>query len=79
MSIMTCRGCGATKPGPDGTPTDCFPSEHCGQCPPWRCETCGDMCSASDLCGCWITFEGMAFADVKAHLAAAGFDVGVPS
>lgn len=76
-AILACTGCGATKPGPTGDPTDFFPAERCGDCPPWRCKDCGQMCSASDLCPCWISFEGMALADIKAVFAADGtFSVG---
>lgn len=70
--ILTCLGCGATKPGPTGTPTDIYPSEHCGECPPWRCGDCGEMSSASNLCSCWQSFDGMALADIKAVFAADG-------
>lgn len=70
--ILTCRGCGATKPEPDGTPTDYFPSEHCGECPPWRCDDCGEMDSAAEPCGCWIDVTTMPLADIKALFAADG-------
>lgn len=71
-AILACTGCGATKPGPDGTPTDLFPSARCGECPPWTCGTCGLQCSATALCPCWISFDGMALADIKAVFAADG-------
>ncbi|MFF7476574.1 hypothetical protein [Streptomyces sp. NPDC008092] len=71
--ILACKGCGATKPEPDTTPTDLFPSEHCGECPPWTCGDCGEQCSAAALCSCWIRFNGMALADIKAVFAADGF------
>ena len=74
--ILACKGCAATKPAPDGTPTDLFPSAHCGDCPPWVCGDCGQTCSATTLCPCWISFDGMALADIKAVFAADGmFDV----
>lgn len=73
--ILTCRGCGATKPGPTGDPTDFYPSEHCGQCPPWQCETCGEMCSATALCPCWVRLHGMSLADLKATFAAIDMSV----
>ncbi len=72
MSILACNGCGRTKPGPTGDPTDLFPSEHCGDCPLWTCETCGQQCSAQALCSCWLSFDGMALADVKAVFATDG-------
>ncbi|MFJ9012370.1 hypothetical protein [Streptomyces canus] len=72
MTILTCKGCGATKPGPTGNPTDLFPSEHCGDCPPWACETCGETCSAAALCSCWIQLGGMPVADIKALFARDG-------
>ncbi|MCX5522627.1 hypothetical protein OG342_07080 [Streptomyces bobili] len=70
--ILTCTGCGATKPEPDGAPTDLFPSAHCGNCPPWTCETCGQTCSATALCPCWISLDGMTTADIKAIFAGDG-------
>lgn len=76
--ILACLGCGATKPGPDGTPSDLFPSAHCGDCPPWICETCGEQCSAAALCSCWVSLEGMSLADIKATLALADLDVTPP-
>ena len=72
MTLLACKGCGATKPGPDGTPTDMFPSEHCGDCPPWTCEDCGNPCSSAALCSCWISLENMPLADMKALFAADG-------
>ncbi|MEU3613456.1 hypothetical protein ABZ725_14230 [Streptomyces sp. NPDC006872] len=70
MTILACNGCRRTKPEPTGDPTDLFPSEHCGDCPPWTCETCGETCSAAALCSCWVSFDGMTTADIKALLAA---------
>ena len=70
--ILACKGCGATKPAPDETPTDLFPSAHCGDCPPWICESCGQWCSATALCPCWLSFDGMSVADIKAVFAADG-------
>jgi hypothetical protein len=49
-----------------------FPSEHCGECPPWTCETCGQECSAAKLCGCWVQLADLATADIKALFAADG-------
>ncbi len=75
--ILACKGCGRTKPAPDGTPNDIHPSEHCGSCPPWACETCGETCSATALCSCWLPLDGMAHADIKALFAADGtFNLG---
>ena len=68
--MLACKGCGRTKPGPTGDPTDLFPSEHCGHCPPWICEACGETCSFASPCGCWISVDGMPIADLKALLAA---------
>lgn len=75
--ILACRGCGRTKPAPTGDPTDLFPSEHCGDCPPWTCETCGNACSAAALCPCWTALDGLPLADIKALLAAADLSVTV--
>ena len=70
--LLCCKGCGATKPGPTGDPTDMFPSEHCGDCPPWRCDGCNQMCSMAAPCGCWIRLDAMPLADVKALFAQDG-------
>jgi hypothetical protein len=75
MTILACKGCGRTKPGPTGDPTDMFPSANCGQCPPWRCEDCGEMCSAEALCSCWTRLEDLSFADVKAAFAGIGLSL----
>ena len=72
MAILCCKNCGATKPEPDGTPTDYFPSDHCGECPPWQCTDCGETCSAAALCSCWIMLADLSLADVKAIFAADG-------
>src|SRR6266496_534340 len=61
--ILACKGCGRTKSEPTGAPDDLFPTEHCGECPPWTCETCGEPCSAASLCSCWLSLEGLALAD----------------
>lgn len=75
--ILTCRNCGRTKAALSGEPTDLSPSDHCGECPPWRCEDCGEMCSASNKCACWIDLTTMSHADVKALFAQDGtFNVG---
>lgn len=73
--ILACKGCGATKPEPTGDPTDLFPSGRCGDCPPWRCGDCGEMCSAASLCPCWTRLDALPMADVKALLAADGFQL----
>ncbi|WP_416520104.1 hypothetical protein [Streptomyces achromogenes] len=74
--ILACTSCGATKPEPDGTPTDLFPSAHCGDCPPWTCTDCGEACSASSLCSCWTRLDTLPLADIKAIIAGDGtFDV----
>lgn len=75
--ILICTGCGATATALEyeddgGPPNHLAPSEHCGECPPWRCEDCGEMCSAADLCSCWIRLDQMAPADVKALFAEDG-------
>lgn len=75
--ILTCTNCRRTMREPNGTPNDLFPSEHCGDCPPWRCEGCGEMSDAENLCSCWISLEGMPLADIKALFAADGtFSIG---
>jgi hypothetical protein len=77
VTILACTGCGATKPAPTGDPSDHYPTEHCGKCPPWICEDCGETSSAADLCPCWQRFDDMPFADVRAALAGLGFDTAV--
>jgi hypothetical protein len=67
--ILACRNCGAVKHSLSDDPTDLSPSLHCGECPPWRCEDCGEMCSATALCSCWITLDGLPLADIKALFA----------
>jgi hypothetical protein len=75
--ILSCRGCGRSKPEPTGTPDDLFPTEHCDECPPWTCETCGETCSSKSLCSCWLSLEGLTLPDLKAVFAADGtFSVG---
>jgi hypothetical protein len=68
--ILRCKGCGAAKDNPTGDPTDLSPSLHCGECPPWRCGDCGQMCSAADLCPCWVKVDSLPLADIKALFAA---------
>jgi hypothetical protein len=75
--ILSCAGCGKTKTGMTGDPTDISPSEHCGECPPWRCDDCGEMDSSAHPCSCWVCLAGMPLADVKALFAEDGtFNVG---
>lgn len=75
--ILTCRNCGRTMRELNDTPNDLFPSEHCGDCPPWRCEACGERSSAKSLCSCCISFDGMPLADIKALFAMDGtFNIG---
>jgi hypothetical protein len=77
--ILACKGCGRTKSAPAGDdadgwgdPSDVFPAEHCGECPPWRCGGCGEMDSSAKHCGCWTDLTTMAPADIKALFAADG-------
>lgn len=80
MTILDCEGCGATKPAPDGTPTDLHPALRCSNCPPWHCERCErtvDMAAQLDCNTCVMRFEGMPLADIKAVFARDGsFNVG---
>lgn len=75
MIIICCTGCGSTKPEPNGTPTDFYPAEHCGKCPPWACEECGEMSSAAEPCGCWVMLDTLPFADQKAIFAVNGWSL----
>lgn len=58
---------------PDGPVPD-----HCGSCPPWTCDECGQPCSMADPCACWISLEGMALADIKALFAAIDLGLTLP-
>lgn len=70
--LPTCRGCGAVMSADGPTP------DHCGECPPWTCDACGALCSMTDPCGCWISLEGMALADLKALFARDGLGLTTP-
>jgi hypothetical protein len=77
--VLVCSGCGATQAGvsdPPSTPAEIEPSEHCGDCPPWTCEDCGETCSAAALCSCWVKLDGLPLADIKGLLALADLSVG---
>lgn len=56
-----CLNCGADA-GTENPPNP----QHCGNCPPWRCDQCGEMCTPAALCSCWIDLSGLPLADVKA-------------
>lgn len=58
-----CRNCGEPSGAVGLSPT------HCGNCPPWACDTCGEPCSMSAPCGCWTPLDGMTLADLKAVFA----------
>ena len=77
--VLVCKGCGATQVSvsdPPATPAEMSPSEHCGNCPPWECEWCGEMCSAPpNLCSCWTKIDGLPLADIKALMAQADLSV----
>lgn len=68
-----CLNCGADV-GDENPPSD---GGHCGQCPPWRCEDCGQMCSSSNLCSCWIDLTVMSMPDIKALFAAADSELSI--
>ena len=68
---MACQNCGAYF-SPDGSPDGPL---HCGNCPPWKCEDCGQMSSATELCRCWISLEDIPLADIKGLLAMGGLSV----
>jgi len=73
---LTCYGCGATAVGPQGDPTDIAPSSHCGKCPPWVCEDCGESSSSAEPCRCWTSLDGLPFADIKGLLALGNLSIG---
>lgn len=65
MLPIHCAGCGALR-GWDG---EVPPPNHCDQCPPWKCHSCGRMDSMADPCPCWVSLEGKNLADLKAIFA----------
>ena len=69
--ILHCVGCGSEIIRND--PSD-FPAPilRCGDCPPTRCEVCGEMDAMDRRCSCWVALDGMAPADIKAIFAADG-------
>lgn len=53
---------------------------HCGHCPPWLCEDCGEMdAPPPSSCSCWTVLNGMSLADIKATFARADLSVVVRS
>jgi hypothetical protein len=70
-----CQGCGAAS----GSywPETPIP-DHCEKCPPWICDGCGQPCSISAPCSCWISLEDVALADIKALFAASDIDLSPP-
>jgi hypothetical protein len=63
--ILCCRGCGRTKPAPDGDITDLGPAEKCEACPPWLCEKCGKYCAVGAWCSCWTMVADMSEAEYR--------------
>lgn len=62
-----CKNCGSDV-GDENPPNP----QHCGNCPPTRCDDCGEMCEwhqGGRLCSCWTSLEGMTLADMKAVFA----------
>lgn len=49
---------------------------HCANCPPWICDGCGLLDSMAAPCACWLPFEGVPMADIKAMFAGVGLGVG---
>lgn len=83
--MTNCKHCGAEsgcgKPDCDGSelPSCTYPPEHCDQCPPWICESCHELSSATEPCSCWTSLDGLPLADIKAIFAAdGGFDLSPP-
>ena len=72
--MSACLNCGAASMPGMASPA------HCGKCPPWRCEDCGEMdAPPPNSCSCWTALEGMALADIKAVFAAADLSIEVRS
>ncbi len=80
-----CTGCGSSDYGQwyDGSGPGVAVTEHttpswCDRCPPRRCDDCGEDRTLTRLCSCWLPFDGMALADIRAVFAADGtFDTKV--
>jgi hypothetical protein len=70
-AAIFCLGCGV----PAGTAASNPVPSHCGHCPPWTCDDCGQPCSMADPCACWISLDGMALADIKALFAASDLSI----
>lgn len=70
--MTVCTGCGHDDrvPATEQPPV----ASRCRNCGDWPCETCGGINNlATGLsCPCWLSFEGMALADIKAVFAADG-------
>ena len=70
--VNPCRACGADVG--IGNPQ----AEHCGKCPPWRCEDCGEMdAPPPNSCSCWVPLAGLALADIKSVFAKADLSIEV--
>lgn len=61
--MSECRTCGTKS-------IEGLNPEHCGNCPPWTCEECGQPSHTDALCGCWTPIDDMPLADLKALFAA---------
>lgn len=72
--MSSCTGCGRHD---DADTPD---SVQCHLCPPTVCEDCGGInhIATDRMCSCWISLEGIPYADVKAIFAGDGtFNVGI--
>lgn len=69
---VICRGCGASMGSDVPVP------DHCGQCPPWTCDSCGQLCSMAEPCPCWTPLDGMCLADLKALFADIDLGLEIP-
>lgn len=69
-----CKGCGHLVPNGEGSTP---PPDHCGNCPPWVCDGCGQLDSMTQPCSCWVAVDHLPLADLKAVFASDGsFNVG---
>ena len=79
-----CKGCGAVCGHPkveghrQSTPAHHPPISGCPNCPPRKCDQCGEMDSADSHCACWISVEDIPLADLKALFASSDLSIALP-
>lgn len=74
QELEGCQGCGHVS---NASPAETPRPAHCGHCPPWVCEYCGEWDSLNGpCCCCWTSLDGMALADLKALFATSDMSLG---